>query len=48
MANMNSSHTSADIGREWGWKPAKTEDDWNASFLDEAKSVLTELAAAEK
>ena len=41
---MNSFHTSADIGREWGWKPVKTEGDWNASFLEEAKGVLDELA----
>ncbi|KAH7120629.1 hypothetical protein EDB81DRAFT_666991 [Dactylonectria macrodidyma] len=39
------SMTSADLSREIGWKPAKTEKDWEATFLDEFKSVIK---AAEK
>lgn len=34
--------TNADLSRELGWNPVKTEADWEATFLEEFKLVLAE------
>lgn len=37
-----SSRTSADIAHEFGWKPVKTEEDFQKNFYEEAKAIIEE------
>ncbi|KAF2092780.1 NAD(P)-binding protein [Rhizodiscina lignyota] len=36
----SNSRTKAEIGKELGWKPTKTREDWEGSFLDEFREVV--------
>lgn len=40
--------TSADRSRELGWKPTKTEEDWNNTFKEEFQIVLEKSKSGEK
>ncbi|KAH7208539.1 hypothetical protein DER44DRAFT_720344 [Fusarium oxysporum] len=40
MVLASESLVSADLSREIGWKPVKTENDWEATFLHEFKLVI--------
>lgn len=36
----DSSRTSADIAHEFGWKPVKTEKDFQKNIFEEAKAIV--------
>ncbi|KAI0802220.1 NAD(P)-binding protein [Xylaria sp. FL0064] len=40
LAFASTSRTSADIGKELGWRPTKTKEDWEQSFREEFKELL--------
>ena len=35
--------TRADIARDWGWRPEKTNEDFLNTFEDEADAILEKL-----
>lgn len=42
LAYASNSKTSADLAHELGWKPVKTERDFQDNFLEEAKLIIQE------
>jgi len=42
LLTTHRSMTFADRSRELGWKPTKTEDDWNNSIRENFQQVLEE------
>jgi hypothetical protein len=41
-----SSRTRADLARELGWQPQKTEEDFKKHFLEEAQLIMRESEAS--
>ncbi|TAQ84378.1 hypothetical protein B7494_g7299 [Chlorociboria aeruginascens] len=46
LSLASNSRTSSDIAYGWGWKPLRTAQDFEQSYLEEAKAVVDKVAAS--